>query len=178
MLSDHGHTTNFGPAARSLGFLPRGGTLTGAAVPVCLPELLTGAEKSVCGIKAFLIDERREFTAPDGTTAVVDCARVAALDITDSPVHVHGETVETYQILAGTGHMLLGDRVLPVAPGTFILIPPGIPHGLCSAHPDQPLRVLMTFAPGLAPIAHPRWRDERILHPQTSTQIANRSPSP
>jgi hypothetical protein len=34
------------------------------------------------------------------------------------------------------------------------------------------LRVLMTFTPGLAPVAEQRFRDERILHPRASARIA------
>ncbi|MFM2090073.1 MAG: hypothetical protein RLZZ127_562 [Planctomycetota bacterium] len=53
-----------------------------------------------------------------------------------------------------------------------LLIPPGTEHGLCSDDPAVPLRVVMTFAPGLAPVAHERWRDERIVHPAASARIA------
>ncbi len=173
MLTDHGRERRLADRSRTLGFLPRGGTLEPGAVAVRLPELLTDAERSVCGVKAFLVDERRAFRRDDGGEDVVDCARIAVLDITDSPVHVHGETVETYLILAGRGRMVLGPQVVAVAPGSCILIPPGTEHGLCSDDPAVPLRVVMTFAPGLAPVAHERWRDERIVHPAASARIAD-----
>lgn len=158
--------------SRTIGFLARGGEMRPGAVAVRLPGELSGAERSVCGIKAFLVDERREFRAEDGSAQVVDCARVAALDITDSPVHVHGETVETYLVLSGAGRMVLDERVEPVGPGSCIVIPPGVEHGLSADDPAAPLRVMMTFAPGLAPLAHARWRDERIVHASAAARIA------
>lgn len=164
MLSDGGRERRTLDRSRTIGFLPRDGEPAPGAVVTRLPDLLTGAERSVCGIKAFLVDERRAFRADDGSEVIVDCARVAALDITDSPVHVHGETVETYLILAGDGRMVLGDRVQPVGPGSCILIPPGTPHGLCADDDARPVRVVMTFSPGLAPVRAEAFRDERILH--------------
>lgn len=157
-------------SSRTLGWLERGGAPAPGAVAVDLPDELVGAERSVCGVKGFLVDERRLFQCEDGSGETVDCARVAALDIEDSPVHVHGETVETYHILKGRGRMVLGDRVLDVKDGKMILIPPGVPHGLC-ARDDNPLRVLMTFSPGLAPVSFPEFRDEKILHASTRARL-------
>ncbi|MCC5847445.1 MAG: VOC family protein [Verrucomicrobia bacterium] len=150
--------------SRTLGWLERGSDPAVGAVAVDLPGVLSSAEQSVCGMKAFLIDERRSFTRADGGEEIVDCARVALLDIEDSPVHVHGETVETYQILKGNGQMVLGEEILEVMEGKMILIPPGVPHGL-SATGASPVRVLMTFSPGMAPVSRHEYRDEKILHP-------------
>jgi mannose-6-phosphate isomerase-like protein (cupin superfamily) len=157
----------------SLGFQERDGADPAGAVVVRIPSTgLDGAEDSVCGLKAFLVDEVRAFERPDGARDTIACAKVAALDIVDSPVHVHGETVETYHILAGSGRMVLGDRVVALSAGNMVVIPPGVPHGLCADDPDQPVRVVMTFSPGLAPIQHQEWRDERICAPAASARIA------
>lgn len=170
MLTDNGAIRQTLGQSRTLGFLPRGGSLAKNAPVTRLPADLQGAEKSVCGLKAFLIDERRAFRKND-REVVIDCARVAVLDITDSPVHVHGETVETYQILSGEGQMVLGNEVRSVSGGDFILLPAGLPHGLVSANPDQPVRVLMTFNPGMAPVAAEQFRDEKILSPSTGEYL-------
>lgn len=159
--------------SQSMGFLRRGESLTAGAVVAQIPQELDG-KASVCGLKAFLIDERRCFTV-DGGPVEVDCAKVAALDITDSPVHVHGETLETYHILAGFGRMLVGDEVHAVGPGSVLVIPPGIRHGLVANDPEHALRVVMTFTPGLAPIDYPMVRDERILAPSAGGVIAELS---
>lgn len=160
--------------SQTLGWLERGSPPAEGAVVVDLPETLDGAERSVCGVKGFLVDERREFTRKDKTRETVDCARVAALDIVDSPVHAHGETVETYHILKGRGQMVLGDEVVEVHEGKLILIPPGVPHGLCACN-ENPVRVLMTFSPGLAPVTWPEFRDEKILHASTRETLARKS---
>lgn len=118
-----------------------------------------------------MIDEARLFADADGNTHEIPCARVACLEITDSPVHVHAETVETYHILAGTGRIVLDDEVREVSPGSLILLPPGVQHGLMSHSPDQPVRVLMHFTPGLAPVQESRFRDEVIIRDKASARI-------
>jgi mannose-6-phosphate isomerase-like protein (cupin superfamily) len=174
MLSDGGQTRHLIDRSTTVGFLPRGGDLNPGAVVAQIPTALDdSAEPSVCGLKAFLIDERRAFRDDDCRIHEIDCARIAALDITDSPVHIHGETVETYHILTGSGRMLLGDTVTPVCAGTIIVIPPGQRHGLTADDRAQPVRVVMTFTPGLAPVAHQRFRDERILAERASVFIAS-----
>lgn len=171
-LTNNGTTRQTLAHSRTVGFLPRGASSTTEVVVTQLPMNLDGAEESVCGMKAFLIDERRAFHSLDSSEeTVVDCARVAVLDITDSPVHVHGETVETYQILQGEGHMVLGEDSRKVSAGDFILLPPGLPHGLVSSDPETPVRVLMTFSPGMAPVSAEQFRDEKILFPSTGEYL-------
>ena len=173
MLHDGGQVRSTLATSQSLGFVARGASAEAApgAVAVVIPGSVEG-EQSVCGLKAFLVDERRTFTAEDGSRHTIDCAKLAVLDISDSPVHVHGETVETYHILAGSGRMVLGGRAVRVQPGTVVVIPPGTPHGLCSDDPAAPVRVLMTFAPGLASIHHQQFRDERIVASASSAVLA------
>jgi mannose-6-phosphate isomerase-like protein (cupin superfamily) len=161
-------TKVFGQKSRTIGFCRRGCSDPENAVISRIPEDLSGSPMSVCGIKGFLVDEIREFEDEEGKIHRVLCASVAALDITDSPVHVHGETIETYLILAGSGRMVLDRRVCDVKPGHIILVPPGVQHGLASDDPDCPLKVLMTFHPGLAPVEMPAFRDEKIVYPNAS----------
>lgn len=171
MLKDGGHTTSFGGAAKRVGFLPHGGSCTHGAVHAHAPSDASGAPMSVCGAKAILIEERRAFPRGDGSHVEVDCARVAALAIVDSPVHVHGETVETYWIRQGTGWMVLDGERVAVKPEDVIVIPPGVAHGLFSADPAFPVSVLIQFTPGLASIHDPDFRDERILAPHASQWV-------
>lgn len=158
--------------AVSLGYGIRGqDNFSGGAVISQIPESLDGADVSVCGVKGFMIDQRREFTGPDGEKEAIPCATVAALEITDSPVHVHSQTLETYVILEGEGKMVLDDSVHSVKKGNVILIPPNVHHGIVSTDPDVPVKVLLTFAPGLAPKEHPRHRDEQIIHARASKRV-------
>lgn len=156
--------------SETLGFKIRGQDLSIGAVVAKIPESLADADVSVCGVKGFMIDETRVFTRPDGSREAVDCAAVAALDIVDSPVHVHGYTQEVYVILGGSGEMLLGENVFNVQKGNVILIPPQVEHGLLSDS-EEPVKTLLTFTPGLAPKTQPDFRDEKIVYERTSERI-------
>jgi mannose-6-phosphate isomerase-like protein (cupin superfamily) len=46
-----------------------------------------------------------------------------------APKHTHAATTEVQLILSGTGTEWLGDKQVPVSPGTFIVIPPNTAHG-------------------------------------------------
>jgi uncharacterized protein YjlB len=119
-----------------------------------------------------MIDETRRFHRTDGTSEDVDCASVAALDIVDSPVHMHGVTQEVYTILNGKGKMVLGDQVVDVAEGSVIVLPTGVEHGLASDDPDHPVKVLLSFTPGIAPKSKPEFRDEAIVYERTTKRLA------
>lgn len=131
-----------------------------------LNKRATSGTRSVCGNKAILIEEQRIFGGKYQPQVTVACAKLALLEIVDSPVHQHKETTETYHILEGSCTMILGDKIITVQAGSFIYIPPGVAHGLCSDN-STPVRVIMTFSPGMAPITSPLWRDEEILHNST-----------
>lgn len=166
--------------AKSIGFALRG---TEEAKRNCvvadIPDTPSG-EMSVCGAKDFLIDEVREFLDNDGEPVQIRCAAAAVLEMTDAPIHVHGGTVEYYIVLAGSGKMVLGntpaEEVVPVQEGSVILLPPGQAHGIVSDDPDVPVKALLTFFPGMAPKNQPAYRDEKIIHPRTSTRLMELSP--
>jgi quercetin dioxygenase-like cupin family protein len=71
--------------------------------------------------------------------------------------------------------MVLGqgesERIVPVKEGSVILLPPGQAHGVVSDDPETPVKALLTFSPGLAPVSQPEFRDEAILHARTSERI-------
>ncbi len=157
-------------ATETMGFKVRGSVLSGGAVVAAIPDSLAGAVVSVCGVKGFMIDERRRFPKPDGTHEDVDCAAVAALEITDSPVHVHERTREVYEVVRGSGRMVLDNQVVAVRQGSVLLIPPGVVHGLLSDS-EIPVKVLLIFTPGLAPKEKPEFRDEKIVCTRASTRI-------
>lgn len=159
--------------SNSLGFRIRGQQeIIRCAVMVQIPDELIDATMSVCGMKAFLLDEVREFDLPGGQKEVVDCAAIAALEITDSPMHVHAATDEVYEILNGNGCIILDDSVTEVRTGSVIWIPRGVKHGLASNDPQLPVRALLRFTPGLAPKEKPHLRDEAIFHPSSRQRIA------
>jgi mannose-6-phosphate isomerase-like protein (cupin superfamily) len=59
--------------------------------------------------------------------AVVDSTSFAYQAGTASK-HTHAETTEVQLFLEGTGTEWLGDKEIPIKPGTFVLIPPNTAH--------------------------------------------------
>src|SRR6266849_4672020 len=61
-------------------------------------------------------------------------------------LHVHRVQEETFYVLEGECEWQVGDQKLRAKPGTFLFIPPGVPHNIGNAS-DKPARMLMTVSP-------------------------------
>jgi len=73
--------------------------------------------RSTCGFRKAL------FTSEDS-----DALSVSVLRIDDSSKHYHNDTYETYFVLEGEGQLELNDDIVPLKPGTAVLIKPGVRH--------------------------------------------------
>jgi quercetin dioxygenase-like cupin family protein len=60
--------------------------------------------------------------------ALVD-STVVAYSVGTAPKHTHAGTTEIQLFLDGTGTEWLGDKQIPIAPGTFVIVPPNTAHG-------------------------------------------------
>ena len=60
--------------------------------------------------------------------------------------HVHRVQEETFYVLEGECEWHVGDRVVHATPGTYLFIPPGVPHNITNVS-NRPARVLMTVSP-------------------------------
>ncbi|MBZ9849611.1 cupin domain-containing protein [Mesorhizobium sp. CA14] len=60
--------------------------------------------------------------------------------------HVHRVQEETFYLLEGECEWHVGDRTIRATPGTFLFIPPGMPHNITNIS-EKPARVLMTVSP-------------------------------
>jgi quercetin dioxygenase-like cupin family protein len=60
--------------------------------------------------------------------------------------HVHRTQEETFYVLEGECEWQIGDQQVHATPGTFVFVPPGVPHNIANAS-DRPARVLMTVSP-------------------------------
>lgn len=60
--------------------------------------------------------------------------------------HVHRVQEETFYVLEGRCEWQIGDRTVHATPGTYVFIPPGVPHNIANPG-DVPARVLMTVSP-------------------------------
>ena len=67
-----------------------------------------------------------------------------AYSIGGAPKHVHMNTTEVQVVLAGTGTEWLGDKQVPIAPGTVVVIPPNTAH---SGFTGGPFRLFTVKTP-------------------------------
>jgi quercetin dioxygenase-like cupin family protein len=61
-------------------------------------------------------------------------------------LHVHHVHEETFYMLEGQCEWQVGSQLVRTAPGTFALVPPGVPHSIANAS-DKPARMLLTVSP-------------------------------
>ena len=61
-------------------------------------------------------------------------------------LHVHRVQEETFYMLEGECTWHVGTEVVRATPGTYLFIPPGVPHNITNVS-DRPARVLMTVSP-------------------------------
>lgn len=60
--------------------------------------------------------------------------------------HVHRVQEETFYVLDGECDWQVGDERVRATPGTYLFVPPGVPHNIGNAT-DRAARVLMTVSP-------------------------------
>jgi len=60
--------------------------------------------------------------------------------------HVHRAQEETFYVLDGECEWQIGDELVQATPGTFVFIPPGVPHNIAN-RTDRAARVIMTVSP-------------------------------
>jgi quercetin dioxygenase-like cupin family protein len=61
-------------------------------------------------------------------------------------LHVHRIQEETFYVLDGECEWRVGDRQIQATPGTYLFIPPGVPHNIANTS-GRPARLLMTVSP-------------------------------
>jgi quercetin dioxygenase-like cupin family protein len=61
-------------------------------------------------------------------------------------LHVHRVQEETFYVLEGVCEWQVGEERVRATPGTFVFLPPGVPHNIANAS-DKPARVIMTVSP-------------------------------
>ena len=61
-------------------------------------------------------------------------------------LHVHRKMEETFYVLEGDCEWQIGDRKISAKPGTYVFIPPGVPHNIGNAS-GKPAKMIMTVSP-------------------------------
>ena len=60
--------------------------------------------------------------------------------------HVHLVQEETFYVVDGECEWHVGGELIRAIPGTYVFIPPGVPHNIANAS-DKPARMIMTVSP-------------------------------
>ena len=83
----------------------------------------------------------RTVDTPRFTFAMIEIAPGRELES-----HVHADEDDAFYIVEGELTFTFGEQAAPAAPGTFVLVPPGVEHGFRN---DQvgPVRMLNIHAP-------------------------------
>jgi quercetin dioxygenase-like cupin family protein len=61
-------------------------------------------------------------------------------------LHVHRVQEETFYVVEGECDWQIGDQFVRATPGTYVFIPPGVPHNIGNAT-DNIARMIMTVSP-------------------------------
>ena len=61
-------------------------------------------------------------------------------------LHVHRVQEETFYVLEGEGEWQVGDELVRATPGTYVFIPPGVPHNIGNSS-DKTVKMFMTVSP-------------------------------
>ena len=83
----------------------------------------------------------RTADTPRFTFGIIDIAPGRHLE-----THVHADEDDAFYILEGEMTFELGDDSVAATPGTFVLVPPGVPHAFTN-HGSRPVRMLNLHAP-------------------------------
>jgi quercetin dioxygenase-like cupin family protein len=71
--------------------------------------------------------------------------------------HVHRVQEETFYVLDGECEWIIGGEKIRAKQGTYVFIPPGVPHNIGNAS-DKPARMIMTVSPP----GHEQYFDELV----------------
>ena len=64
------------------------------------------------------------------------------------PQHRHARHDEGFYVVSGTARFTVGRTVHDAAPGTLVMVPPGVPHTFANPG-DEPVVMVNTFTPDL-----------------------------
>ena len=76
-------------------------------------------------------------------TSMFDCVLPSGSSV---GLHVHRVHEEAFYMLEGECEWQVGTKLVRARPGTFVFIPPGVPHNITNAS-DRPARMLLTISP-------------------------------
>jgi quercetin dioxygenase-like cupin family protein len=114
--------------------LPEGAVAAGAPVAAMSIDLNALSPDTFPSPNPALPNLRQKVLAAIDSTVV-------AYAIGTAPKHTHAATTEVQLVMGGTGTEWLGDKQIPVAPGTLVIIPPNTAHGGLTGGPFRLLTI-------------------------------------
>src|SRR5439155_3029646 len=81
--------------------------------------------------------------------ALFEAINVLAPGFAGPPLHIHPTAAESYEVLAGTLDVCVGDRWRQLAPGQSVTVPAGTPHTLKNGSGGE-VRLVNVHKPALA----------------------------
>lgn len=103
-----------------------------------------GGERIPASTSGDVITIKVDSAGTHGTVAVVEYESVPGGK--GPPPHRHGAHEECFYVLSGVLSMLVGDEVLQVMPGEFVVASRFVPHTFWNSS-TMPCRFLATFSP-------------------------------
>jgi mannose-6-phosphate isomerase-like protein (cupin superfamily) len=79
----------------------------------------------------------------DGVALLADVDEIAIAETSaaESAAHVHRRHVESFYVLEGELAVMLGERELRAGAGSWLQVPPGVPHAVSSTGPSRVLNL-------------------------------------
>ena len=137
-----------------------------------IAPFLKDAMVSVCGKKGHVFRQRLIPDFGESDTIIDSATSLAFMDIDNSPIHYHEQTSELYYIWEGSGQFFLDNKIVNVTEGHYVLIQPGVTHGLYSL---KGVKAVLFFMPGLVNTDSTEgileYRDETILESNAYDRI-------
>ena len=94
-----------------------------------------------------------------------------------TPLHTHVAAEESFYVLAGEVEVWADGSVSTAGPGSFLVVPRGVPHGLRRLS-DEPVRMLTLISPPgveqLFPEVAAQGEDELLADPERLVELAAR----
>lgn len=93
------------------------------------------------------------------------------------PQHRHAQHDEGFYVVSGTATFTVGETVYDAPKGTFVMVPPGVPHTFANPG-EEPVVLLNTFTPDLYVQYFRDLRDTiaagQPLTPQSTAEVMSR----
>ena len=93
----------------------------------------------------------------------------------DTPLHVHASAEEAFYVLSGRVAAWVQDEQVEAVPGSFLLVPRGVPHALRRLS-EEPVRMLTVISPaglqGFFDAVVQQGEDELLADPERLVALA------